>query len=97
MTDRADEAPSTEPDDGPLVMLRMGDGRALPRWFWRAILAVAVSVAAYQFGRSILTQLAGFLLIVAISLFLSFAVEPAVNHLADRGWRRSPATLFCLW
>ena len=73
----------------------MGDGRALPRWFWRAIIAVAVSVAAYQFGRSILVQLQGFLLIVAVSLFLSFAVEPAVDFLAERGWKRSPATLFC--
>ena len=97
VTDRAEEAAPAEPEGSPLVTLRMGDGRALPRWFWRAIIAVAVSVAAYQFGRSILTQLAGFLLIVAISLFLSFAVEPAVNFLSDRGGRRSPATLFCFF
>ena len=77
------------------LTLDMGDGRTLPRWFWRAIIAVALSVAAYQFGRSILVQLSGFLLIVAISLFLSFAVEPAVNYLSDRGWKRSRATLFC--
>lgn len=73
----------------------MGDGRALPRWFWRAILAVGLSVAAYQFGRSVLIQLQGFLLIVAVAMFLSFAVEPAVNFLSDRGWKRSVATLFC--
>lgn len=58
-------------------------------------MAVALSIAAYQFGRSVLVQLSGFLLIIAISLFLSFAIEPAVNHLEDRGWKRSPATLFC--
>ena len=89
--------PNTEPppEAAPHISLRMGDGRALPRWFWRAIVAVALSVAAYQFGRSILIQLQGFLLIVAISLFLSFAVEPAVNFLSDRGWKRSVATLFC--
>jgi predicted PurR-regulated permease PerM len=52
-------------------------------------------VIGFQFGRSILIQLSGLLLLVAISLFLSFAVEPAVNHLSDRGWRRSLATLFC--
>ena len=73
----------------------MGDGRSLPHWFWRAIVAVGLSVGAYQFGRSVLVQLQGFLLIVAISLFLSFAMEPAVNFLADRGWKRSIATLFC--
>ncbi len=97
VTDQADQASGTDADERPLLVLRMGEGRALPRWFWRAIVAVALSVAAYQFGRSILTQLAGFLLIVAISLFLSFAVEPAVNYLSDRGWRRSPATLFCFF
>ena len=37
-------------------------------------------------------QLAGFLTIVAISAFLSFALEPAVTWLAKRGWRRGLAT-----
>lgn len=104
MTDLADEPTfeaSTGPDADasaagpPDLALRMGAGRSLPKWFWRAVIAVMVSVAAFQFGRSILIRLQGFLLIVAISLFLSFAVEPAVNWLSDRGWRRSPATLFC--
>lgn len=106
MTDLARDVPDgpqdTRPGDPagsdggtPNLSLRMGDGHGLPRWFWRAVIAVMVSVAAYQFGRSMVVRLQGFLLIVAISLFVSFAVEPAVNWLADRGWRRSPATLFC--
>jgi predicted PurR-regulated permease PerM len=32
---------------------------------------------------------------VVVSLFLSFAVEPAVDRLQDRGWKRSVATLTC--
>lgn len=94
MTDVDPAAPAAA-EGQPEISLRMGEGKQLPKWFWRAIIAVALSVAAYQFSRSILVQLSGFLLIVAISLFLSFAVEPAVNHLSDRGWKRSVATLFC--
>jgi predicted PurR-regulated permease PerM len=37
-------------------------------------------------------QLAGFLTIIFLALFLSFAVEPAVNWFAARGWRRGAAT-----
>jgi predicted PurR-regulated permease PerM len=41
---------------------------------------------------SLLHRLAGFLQIILISLFLSFAIEPAVGYLAKRGWRRGAAT-----
>src|SRR5262249_41968663 len=41
---------------------------------------------------SIVHRLAGFLQIIVISLFLSFAIEPAVDYLAQRGWRRGAAT-----
>ncbi|QDP83988.1 AI-2E family transporter [Nocardia otitidiscaviarum] len=39
-----------------------------------------------------LQQLKGLLTILVVSLFLAFAIEPAVNWLAARGWRRGPAT-----
>lgn len=80
---------------GARLVLQMGDGRQLPRWFWRALVAVGLSFAVYQLGRSVIDRLTGLLVVLAISLFLSFAVEPAVNWLSDRGWRRSRATLFC--
>jgi predicted PurR-regulated permease PerM len=41
---------------------------------------------------SLLHRLAGFLQIIMISLFLSFAIEPAVGYLARRGLRRGAAT-----
>ena len=88
-----DGAPGPVPGQG--LSLHMGSGRQLPRWFWRAVVAVIVVVAGYQFGRTIFLQLSGLLVLLAVSLFLSFAVEPAVNFLQDRGWRRSVATLFC--
>lgn len=80
---------------GTVVRVELGDDRRLPRWVWRLILAVAVSVALFQATMSILDRLTSLLWLVGIALFLSFAVEPAVNRLAEKGWRRGPATLLC--
>jgi predicted PurR-regulated permease PerM len=49
---------------------------------------VAALVTAYW----LVQRLRGLLVIVLISLLLAFALEPAVNILARRGWRRGPAT-----
>ena len=37
-------------------------------------------------------QLGSFLTMIGIALFLSFALEPAVDYLATRGWKRGTAT-----
>jgi predicted PurR-regulated permease PerM len=37
-------------------------------------------------------QLSNFLTMIGIALFLSFALEPAVDYLAERGWKRGAAT-----
>jgi predicted PurR-regulated permease PerM len=37
-------------------------------------------------------ELSSFLTMIGIALFLSFALEPAVDYLATRGWRRGAAT-----
>lgn len=98
MSDAPPAAPATPPDAGAAgLSLNMGEGRQLPRWFWRAVVAVGFAIAVFQIGRSIIDRLTGLLVIIAISLFLSFAVEPAVNWLADKGWKRSRATLFCFF
>ncbi len=72
----------------------VGD-KSLPPWFWRAIVAVAFSVLVFMAIRGALGRLTGLLSLIGVSLFLSFAVEPAVNWLADRGWKRGRATLLC--
>ncbi len=69
--------------------------RQLPSWFWRAVLAISFSVLVFIGVRSTIEKLTSLLGILFISLFLSFAIEPAVNHLADRGWRRGRATMAC--
>src|SRR5215831_10112545 len=58
---------------------------------WLVIAIVAGMVLA-GIADSIVHRLAGFLQIIVISLFLSFAIEPAVDYLAKRGWRRGAAT-----
>jgi predicted PurR-regulated permease PerM len=40
----------------------------------------------------LLVRLRSLLVLLLISFFLSFAIEPPVNLLARRGWRRGPAT-----
>jgi predicted PurR-regulated permease PerM len=41
---------------------------------------------------NVLSRLRGLLILIAISLFLSIALEPAVKFLASKGWRRGLAT-----
>ncbi|MEV6137323.1 AI-2E family transporter [Nocardia sp. NPDC051990] len=63
-----------------------------PPWLLRAFLLAAATVAGLMFGFWILQKLQGFLLVLLVSLFLAFAIEPAVNWLAARGVRRGLAT-----
>lgn len=63
-----------------------------PKWLPRAILMVAAAVALFMVGQVLLHELGGFLIILFTSLFLSFAIEPAVDALEEKGWRRGSAT-----
>jgi predicted PurR-regulated permease PerM len=70
---------------------------AMPRWVPRAITlfyatGVGIIVAWWLVGR-----LRSLLVMLLVALFLSFALEPAVNWLAERGWRRGAATLLVLF
>jgi predicted PurR-regulated permease PerM len=56
------------------------------------MLVVGVGVLVLLLVIGLLRLLAGFIELLAISFFLSFAIEPAVNWLAARGWRRGLAT-----
>jgi len=56
------------------------------------VAAIVAGMVLAGIADSIVHRLAGFLQIIVISLFLSFAIEPAVDYLANRGWRRGAAT-----
>lgn len=64
----------------------------VPRWFrrrvWYVLGALAAAIAAWWLVR----QVAGLLILLLVSLLLSFALEPAVNWLSARGLRRGAAT-----
>ena len=62
-------------------------------WLTPGRLASLVAVLAVAYGSlAVLRALRPLLLMLLVSLFLSFAMEPAVQFLARRGWRRGGAT-----
>lgn len=65
----------------------------MPRWVPRAIALALVGVLVLLATLWALSKLRSLLILVLVSLFLSFAIEPAVNRLARRGWRRGAATI----
>lgn len=66
--------------------------RTPPRWLPRSLLYAALTVAGLIAAFWILGKLQGLLTVLLVSLFLAFAIEPAVNWLAARGVRRGAGT-----
>ncbi len=64
----------------------------MPSWVPRAIGLFWVGAIAVLVVRELFHQLSDFLVLLVISLFLALAIEPAVNRLAARGWKRGAAT-----
>lgn len=64
----------------------------VPTWFRRRVWYVLAAVAGALALWWIVRQIAGLLIMLLVSLLLSFALEPAVNWLAGRGLRRGAAT-----
>ena len=69
---------------------RRTDG--MPPWVPRLLGLVVLTMLATQALLWSLGRLRTLLLTIVLSFFLSFALEPAVNFLAKRGWRRGLAT-----
>ena len=68
------------------------DERRPPPWLPRAVLTIAGVVLAVLGLLWIVGRLRGLIFQVFIALFLWIALEPAVQFLVRRGWRRSRAT-----
>ena len=88
--DRSDTAASDQfGDRGPT-------DRVVPRWvvpsvaiFWTGFLLTFVA-------RHVFHRLAGLFILLLVAMFLALAIEPGVNKLAGRGWRRGKATITIL-
>ena len=69
----------------------------MPRWIWRAVAIFWLGFLASLAARTAFHKLTSFLILILVSLFLALALEPAVNKLERRGWRRGSATLLMIF
>lgn len=93
--DRPAHAPADVPPDAPAeppAGQDAGDAHRMPPWLPKAFALAGAVVLAFMAVLWLLQRLRDLLLLLLISLFLAFAIEPAVNWLARHGWRRGPAT-----
>ena len=61
-------------------------------WIWRLLGAIVFAYLATRLFLATFAKVKEVFVWLFISLFASFALEPAVNWLAKRGWRRGVAT-----
>lgn len=84
------QAPETQAHDGEgtrLLRIKLPD-----RWLLGLGAATAVVLVVLAGGSFVYRQSTGLMTTVLISVFLAFAMLPAVDRLSARGWRRGPAT-----
>jgi predicted PurR-regulated permease PerM len=68
----------------------------MPAWIPRLLVYVLVTAGAGIAIYNSIRALRGLITILLVALFVSFALEPAVNWLASHGWRRGVATFTIL-
>lgn len=73
------------------------DRDRMPAWIPRLLLLVVLTAFAAYAAFSLVRRLRDLVLWIVAALFLSFALEPAVNWLVARGWRRGAATAVVLF
>ena len=95
--DPAAEPTHDEPVPGSVLLEPPApNDRTVPPWLSRAIALAAGWVVLLFAAYWILGRLQTLLIMVLVAFFLSLAMEPAVDRLARRGWRRGSATALVL-
>jgi predicted PurR-regulated permease PerM len=64
----------------------------MPEWIPHLLVMVTGMIVLLFAGLAVFRALRGLIVLVLISVFLATALEPAVNYLSNRGWRRGLAT-----
>ncbi len=91
----AAEAPAVAaapPADEPSWNGRADDDQQVPPWLRRAIALFFMWVVGLVVAYWVVQKLRVVILMLAVALFLSLAMEPPVNNLVKRGWPRHGAT-----
>jgi predicted PurR-regulated permease PerM len=78
--------PSTEPDP-----------ERMPPWIPRLLVLIVLAFFAAYASFTLFRRLRDLIVWLIVALFLSFALEPAVNWLVGRGWRRGLASALVLF
>jgi predicted PurR-regulated permease PerM len=81
-------APATGPDGS----VRPPAREQMPRWLPRAFFLAALTISAFFVAWWLLGRLRDLIGLLLLAQFIAFALEPAVNWLARRGWKRGAAT-----
>jgi predicted PurR-regulated permease PerM len=90
--------PPDPPSSSPVVLPPADDdgqtdpAKRPPAWLSRALILTAVTAMAAVFTWNALHTLSTVLLMLLVALFVALAIEPPVNWLVRRGWKRGLAT-----
>ncbi len=92
----ASETGPSVPEPGPRKRATTAVLGGMPPWLPRAMVIAVLIFGAFLAAWWLLGRLRGLLIMLLLAQFLAFALEPAVNWLVARGWRRGLATGFVM-
>jgi predicted PurR-regulated permease PerM len=75
-----------------MALRKARQGAGMPNWIPRLLGEIVAIVVGLFVVYHVVRALRGLIVILVISLFLSIALEPGVNFLARKGWRRGLGT-----
>ncbi|NBU38125.1 MAG: AI-2E family transporter [Actinobacteria bacterium] len=70
-----------------------GISQRMPRWWPRAVVLFWAGALGALAFRHVFHRLSSFFILLLVSLFIALAIEPGVNKLEARGWKRGRATI----